>query len=74
MLGAINNKFCEYLLREKYDFVDKHGSELFYICTCTSGCKLVVLVVLCVHVPQVGSFCVHVPQVGGIVCTCTSGW
>ena len=40
------------------------------------------LVVLCVHVPQIGSIvctctylrlvvlCVHVPQVGGILCTC----
>ena len=45
MLGAINDLFCEYLQREKYDFVDKHGSELFVhvpqvggnVCTCTSG-------------------------------------
>ena len=44
------------------------------------------LLVLCVHVPQVGNIvcicmylrlvvlCVHVPQVVSIVCTCTSGW
>ena len=47
--------------------------------------KYLRLVVLCVHVPQVGGIactcpsvsvvlCVHVPQVGGIACTCTSGW
>ena len=34
------------------------------------------LVLLCVHVPQVGSIvctCMY-NQVGGIICTCTSGW
>ena len=74
--------FCEYLQREKYDSVDKHGSELFYICN-----MYLRLVVMYVHVPQVGRlvctctsgwwfwwYCVHVPQVGSIVCTCTSGW
>ena len=69
----------------------RFSSKVSIVRTCTSGwwhCVYIYLglVVLCVHVPQVGSIvctcqylglvvlCVHVPQVGGIVCTCTSGW